>query len=469
MNKKHSIYYLLALQAIICILSIIFFNGTCDAADSIMHYLFARYAPAHPELFFDHWAKPVYVILASPFAQFGFTGIKVFNSIISLTTIFYTYKTTLLLKIKNALLVVIIMMFAPLNYINTFSGLTEPLFALVTVLGIFFCVKQRYITASIIISFLPYVRSEGLIIIGVFALYFIIKKAWRTLPFLIVGSVFFSIAGYFVYHDLLWVFTKIPYATLSSVYGKGTLTHFVEELINVVGIPLYLLLWIGFILAVFNFFKRRSHTEETFLFLSGFSAFVIAHSLFWYLGIFNSLGLKRVLIGIMPVIAVIALQGFNFITEHAFKTKEKIKFALQIILIVYIIIFPFTDNPSAIHWQKEMQLGPDQVLANKMSAYFIATNDTKHLFIYDHQQLSISMNIDPFDDLKRKSVSRENVMAMKPGDILIWENVFAEKYADIKKAEIEKIPGLQFLCSFDLNDKGKELIFTAYKKEQVGN
>ena len=53
---------------------ITYFNGTGDTGDSITHYFYAQYAPLHLELFFNHWAKPLYVLLASPFAQFGFIG-----------------------------------------------------------------------------------------------------------------------------------------------------------------------------------------------------------------------------------------------------------------------------------------------------------------------------------------------------------------------------------------------------------
>jgi hypothetical protein len=465
MEKKNLIYYLLILQAFICILTIIFFNGTCDPADSIVHYLFAKYAPLHPKLFFDHWAKPVYVILASPFAQFGFTGMKVFNSIISLITMYYTYRTAERLKLQNAIMVVVIMMFAPLNYIITFSGLTEPLFAMFTVLAIFFCANQKYLTASIIISFLPYIRSEGLIIIGVFALYFIIKKAWRVLPFLLSGSIFFSIAGYFVYHDLLWVFTKIPYASLSSPYGSGPILHFVEELMNVVGIPSYILLWIGFLFICFKVLKKKAQAEEVFILLFGFSAFVIAHSLFWYLGIFNSYGLKRVLIGIIPIIALIILQGYNIVSEYLFSTKKTANMVLQFLIITYVVIFPFTANPSAIHWQKDMELGKDQILANEVSNYFLEKKDTQHLFIYDHPQLSIGMNIDPFDDTKNKKISRESISQMKPGDILIWENIFAENDANIKKAEVETMPGMVNIFSNKAMRGNKEIVFSVYRKE----
>ena len=71
----------------------------------------------------------------------------------------------------------------------------------------------------------------------------------------------------------------------------------------------------------FKFFKRQAQAEEIVLILCGFGAFLIAHSLFWYLGIFNSLGLKRVLIGIMPMMALIVLYGFNGISEYLFENR----------------------------------------------------------------------------------------------------------------------------------------------------
>src|SRR5580658_10738476 len=66
-------------------------NGTCDDGDSIMHYQFARWAIVHHQLFFDHWAKPLYVLIACPFAQLGIPGIKVFNLLVSSITILLTF------------------------------------------------------------------------------------------------------------------------------------------------------------------------------------------------------------------------------------------------------------------------------------------------------------------------------------------------------------------------------------------
>ena len=79
----------------------------------------------------------------------------------------------------------------------------------------------------------------------------------ESISSMMVGSVIYSIAGYFVYHDFLWVFTEIPYSKLSSQYGNGKLTHFVDQLFYVVGPIIYLLLITGIISIIRNAIKSK--------------------------------------------------------------------------------------------------------------------------------------------------------------------------------------------------------------------
>lgn len=255
--KNKQITILLLLYALISILILLFFNGTGGAGDSIHHYQFARFAPQHPELYFDHWAKPFYVLLASPFAQFGFTGIKVFNIVVTFFTLYFTYKSIQKLKIDNAIVGAIILIFSPLCFVLTFSGLTEPLFAFFVSLGLYTILKNKLVLACILLSFLPFIRSEGLIIIGIFGLYFLIKKQWKVLPLLLFGHLAYMIAGFFFYRDFFWVFNKIPYARLSSTYGNGELSHFIEQLFYVVGVPIYILFWVGIVAIIWKSIKKE--------------------------------------------------------------------------------------------------------------------------------------------------------------------------------------------------------------------
>ncbi|MFZ4400254.1 MAG: hypothetical protein ACOYO1_09485 [Bacteroidales bacterium] len=459
---KKAIFPLLFIYVIIAILTILFFNGTGDAGDSITHYLFSKYAPNHPELFFNHWSKPVFVLLSSPFAHFGFNGMKVFNVIVSLTCIFITYKTVEYLNLKNAILVAVIMMFAPLYYILTFSGLTEPLFALFLIISIYLSIKQRFIAACLLLSFLPFVRSEGLIILGVYFLYLLLKKQWKLIPLLLFGHLLYSIAGYFVYHDFLWVFNKIPYAHIGSPYGSGKLTHFIEQLLYVIGIPVYLLFWTGVISLIYKSIKNKITIEIPILVLTGFMCFFIAHTLFWYLGIFNSMGLHRVLIGVMPIIAIISLYGFNFISEELLEKKKKIKIIVQVLFVLYIVFFPFTSNPAAINWKRDMILSKDQQLALK-SANFVITNfGTGHRIVYSHPYLSEVLNIDHFNTLKRKELNRNNIKLLQRGDIIIWENWFAVIEQGIIKPDLDNNTDLKNLYNLNIYDNGREIYYSVY-------
>ena len=443
----------------------LFFDGTGGSGDSIHHYLFAKFAPQHPTLYFDHWAKPIYVLLASPFAQFGFTGVKVFNTITSLITIYLTYRISQKLMLKNEIISALILILSPLCFILTFSGLTEPLFAMFLCFGIYAILSKKLIIATITISFLPFVRSEGLIIIGIFGLYFLLKKEWKLIPLLLFGHLFYSFAGLLVSDDLLWVFNKIPYARLSSTYGNGRLFHFVDQLNYVIGVPIYALFWLGVISIIWKSIKKRISIEIQVLIFISFFAFFIAHTLFWYLGIFSSMGLKRVFIGVAPLISIIALIGFNFITEELFKPKRTVKLISQYLLIASIIIFPFTSNPAAIDWTTDLSLSKDQETAQKVTTLIAPLRQANQCIIYSQPYMSVTLNIDHFDTNQHLDLSKESIKKIKKGDLIIWENWFAVVENGITKKILDDDNTLKKAHEVSVWDDGREIKYAVYIKK----
>jgi hypothetical protein len=461
--KNNQIFVLLFIYVIIATLTIIFFDGTGDSGDSIHHYQFAKLAPLHPELFFNHWAKPLYVLLASPFAQFTFIGVKIFNSIVSLLTIFFTFKIAQKLNINNAIIGAIILIFSPLCFVLTFSGLTEPLFALFISIGLYTILVKKPIISCLLISFLPFIRSEGLIIIGVFGLYFLLKRKWKLIPFLLFGHIVYSIAGFFVFNDLLWVFNKIPYARMSSTYGSGELSHFVTQLMYVIGVPIYILFWSGVLIIIWKSIKNRISIEIQILVFLGFFSFFIAHSLFWYLGIFNSMGLNRVIIGVAPLISIISLIGFNFLTDEIFKNKRIPNLIFQGLLIAYILIFPFTSNPAAINWERDLSLSKDQQSANQIADLISHNRGSNQRFVFAHPYLSEVLKIDHFDDTKRLELTADFMNHIKSGDIVIWENWFAVVEHGVTKEYLDTNTELTCLHNISVWDQGREILYSVYQ------
>ncbi len=466
--KHNAPFILLAAYAIAGILTIIFFDGTGDDGDSIAHYFFARYAPVHPQLYMNHWAKPLFVLISSPFAQFGFVGMKIFNLCVSLLSFYLTFLTAERLGIRNSLLVIVFLIFTPLYYVLTFSGLTEPLFALFLIGAIFLTIRKAWIPAALVVSLMPFVRSEGLISIMVFGLYFIITKKWKYLPWLLTGHLIFALAGYFVYHDLLWVFNKIPYASLTQKYGSGPFLHFIYQLNYVIGIPLYLMLVAGIISYPWQYLKKKTDIipEEYLLVVLGFFTFLFAHSVFWYFGIFNSMGLKRVLLGVLPLIGLMALRGFNFLIEALPAGQKYIRLVAGSLLVIFVVIFPFTHNPAAIDWSKDLTLTGEQKLAKGVAGY-VRNNPVGRgaRLLYFYPYLSEALQVDHFDSVKRLDLSLKDLSSLQRDDRIIWDNWFAVVESHVTLETLAQTPGLIREIDFSAKNDGREIRFVIFRKD----
>ena len=145
--KNETNFVIILLGSLFALLSILVFfsEGFYGGGDSIAHFRISRFAFRYPHLFFDHWGKPVFTIASSLFSQIGFKGIQLYNIVSGLLTCFVTYKTVKILNERNALLVIVFIVFAPVYFILFFSGLTEITFSLILIIGVYLILKQKYI------------------------------------------------------------------------------------------------------------------------------------------------------------------------------------------------------------------------------------------------------------------------------------------------------------------------------------
>ena len=447
--KRFSIFYWA-----ISFFILFYFNGTGKEADSINHFLYAQYAPLHPELYLNHWAKPLFTLLASPFAQFGLIGIKLFNILCAFGASYFTFIIVSKLRFKEALLAPLFYFIFPISFLTTFSGLTEPLSAFMLIGSIYLFQHKKYLICALLISLTPFVRSEGLIFLAVFAFFFIYLKNWKALALLSFGHIVYSMIGYFHYQDILWVFTKIPYAHLSSHYGSGSLFHFAEKLNYLMGIPLLVFFMLGTIRILVGW-KRMRIASRLVMIL--FLSFFIAHSLFWYLEIFNSMGLKRVFAAITPLMAIISLFGFDLFRKILVNFARK---GLMAISLLLIFAFPFTSNPAAVDWI-DLNLTDAQENAKSIAAYLKEIRELNNRFIYTDPFLSYTLNIDPFDGEKHQILAQNKGIVspmLKSGDLIIWDNWHSVVDYGVSS---NMLSNLQFVEEFS---KGKST-YKIYRKE----
>lgn len=459
--KTNLLWIFILAYVLFAALVITLFNGTGDSGDSILHYLFAKSAPKHPELYFNHWAKPVFTLLASPFAQFGFIGMKIFNALVVLMTIVLTHRTAVNWQLKRPIFAALLIACAPLLIRHTFSGLTEPLFALFIAAGMFYTSRNKWAVACALVSFLPFVRSEGLIVITAFGLLLLVRRQWKAIPWLLFGHLVYSVAGWFHYKDILWVFTKIPYATTTSNYGNGDLFHFVDQLPFVIGIPSVLILAIGTLVLIVRWIRGQFNPNLHALILYGFLSYFIAHSMFWYLGIFNSMGLNRVLLGIIPFIAILGLVGVNTLLDGI--KNQKIQLGITSLIAVLLLTFPIWENPSSVHWQRDMNLSQEQQAAQEAADFAITQKEKGNRFIYLPPYLSMALRLDHFDFDMRGDLHPIALKNIQPGDVLIWDNWFSPVDGHVTQQAIEESGSFKKLKEVKYRQEEREIVYIVYK------
>lgn len=411
----------LSFYALVFILCSLLSEGAYGGGDSWMHYLFAKYAFKHPENYMDQWAKPVFTLIASPFAWFGFGGIKLFNIACALFTAYLSYRIIKEHVEADAWLSIVFVCSVPIYFVCVYSGLTEILFALFLVAGIFLYqgFHERY--ACLLISFLPFIRSEGFLMIPVFAFATLYYRQWKATPLLAVGTVLFTIIGYFYAHDWKWVFSTNPYLIAGNVYGKGSLLNFVGANENIAGLPMVILI-LSTALIFFRQFRHNFHHRMLhirFVLIFGcIATYFIAHSIFWRLGIFGSLGLIRVMAGIGPLIGLTAFYAYDYWRQRTWARGKVFQYAAWLLVPVIMVIprkqFAIPNRMSSF----------EQIQYN--SCRWILDNNLQHNYLYYFDPfVSHLLGVDPFDaNTHDVLIYKDNALRIRKDALVIWDSNF---------------------------------------------
>ena len=414
-------------------------NGTGDWGDAIYHYLYSRYAFQHPENFLNHWAKPVYVLFTAPIAQGGFTAVKFFNIGMLLSSIWLAWQVGKHLEIDRSWLVVLLMATAPMTGYQTLSGLTEPMFACWMMLGIFGLVKEKYIVALLWLSFLPFVRSEGLIVFCVLFLYLLIKRKWYLLPLLTVGHIIYGIIGYFYYGDFLWIFNKMSYATLDGAYGSGPFWQFADKMHTVIGdfqpVLLIICLLTGLVSLIQYWRGKGLFSIDKLWLVYGIAvAYFLAHSIFWYFGIFNSFGLLRVMIGVLPLFALIMIEGINtLISFFPITNRTTWEFSFLGLLIITLFFYYHKKINYKFHFfQNAAQEGQNQLVEKHLSNY------PSYTYFFDAIHLALPLEADWFDpNIHRTTPQLFTGEPIPNKSLIFWDNIFSGRERKIPLEQLK--------------------------------
>lgn len=406
-------------------------RGTYDSGDSIKHYLFAHYAFQHPLNFLDSWAKPLFTLLAAGPAQAGFIGMKLFQCAVVAASAWCAYVVARSLRLPAPGLVILFAYAMPDYFLIQFSGLTEPLFGLVLVGAVALAMSNRPTWSAALISWLPFVRSEGFILIGIWVVYLVWRRQWRSLPLVLLGYAVYSVVGAVVLGEPGWIFARNPYATV-SVYGHGDWNHFLISLPGMLGWVLTVLAALGGGRMLCDCLRPARRQEPLFsaellLVYGSITVFVLAHTVFWAKGLFNSFGLTRVLDVTAPLFAVVALNGLAWLMElgRSAETRRRIRLGAT----VAVVAFLFTGARNAFRWQRDFVRPPDQIVVDEAATWMRQHyGPNMRPVAYEFPYVALAMNNDPFDFAAHPASAAgwaPQPAQLPIGTLLVWDDWFA--------------------------------------------
>lgn len=429
-----------------------YLNEVCEGGgDNYWHYYFSKYAPSYPKFFLHHWGKPFFILLSTPFSQFGFFALNVFNILCGIFSAWIAYCWCRKLNLAYSFVVIPMVLFAPVYFEVIQSALTEPLFSLLFILSAYLLFCERYFWGTILASFLMYTRSEGIFIIPIFAFYLLLIRQWKFIPFLATGFLLYSFAGYFSGHNFLWFFTENPYKEISP-YGHGEWNHFIRSYKKIFGIPFTYCFLVGLLLFILKLIQNKAYqfwkspTDGFKLFCLVFIpalTFFLFHTYAWAMGKYASAGLWRVMACIIPLMAVIGTFTFNLISNLKFS-------ALRVVILGCFLFFMIG---SAFKYLKyPLKAEKDWKVAREAANWFRNYREPGSTIFYAHVGVTFFCDYDPFDSSNKECygfpANNCQPQGLNKKFYYFWDSAFSESLCGTKFSDIENCGNMKKVKEF---------------------
>jgi hypothetical protein len=395
-----------------------------DTSDAIGHFLAARFAPQHPELLLDTWAKPLFTLIHLLPAQWGFEWVMLTNILIWTVTTWLVMQS-LPAKSPFSWAFPILAAAAPMYLHTIWAGLTEPLFAMLTMAVVYTAIKKHWLALGIIAGLLPLARPEA-VVFWPFALIFLgLKWQFRAILLSFVPLVLISLLGTPHYGTPLWFFTHQTYIGAADIYGSGSFWHYFQSINDILGYPVLLVSGAGLVLgAIFALRLPKSHAEKLqvalLLGLLPVLATWLLHSWLWWQGSRGSLGLIRVLATTIPIIIWLGLLGWQYFYKVLKKPAPMVFiFSLLIAWAAGTTARELYEHRDDFRVPHPHNIQPVQV------AEWVREHPTSGRIAYLHPLIGYYLDLHYLDTLRAQSIwtlkKDQPDLGLQPGDYLIWD------------------------------------------------
>jgi hypothetical protein len=291
-------------------------------ADSYMHFLGSQAWIHSPLKNFDYlinwWYKPLFTLISGIALRFTIENIiviKLLNTTIWMGILYLTYLIAKEHKLSEEVVFfsIIFTSFSFLGFRSSIGSLTEPLFTLLIIAAYYFLLRERFILSSLLTSASFLCRSEGIIFIIIWGIYFLINKKNRAIIALAIFPLFWNLIGFLKTGDAIYIINNEYPLMTASVYGNGDFKYYISGLLQYE--PIIFLL---FVISLF-LHKRRFIFIKTCLF-----SLLVFNIIIWKYGLLGSAGYLRYLVPTIPFMSHLASMPSKSESTCSSKTSESV-------------------------------------------------------------------------------------------------------------------------------------------------
>jgi hypothetical protein len=319
-NRQSAILWLACCGAVGLLLVFLFLD--CYQQDGGVHYIFARWAWTHHEMFVGVWTRPLFTFVYAFPALLGYQASRLFSVLLSVAAAWQTWRLAKHYKLERPELTIPFLFLQPSFFLLCSETMTEIIFAFVFVVALYLYEKGFVKIGAVVASFMLLARPEGFLLGVMWGVWMLFdkrvgEKFWQRIFWsllLATGGVVWIVASWAITGDVLYIKHNWPPQWQSAAYGSGYIFGYMIRLPEIVGPLLIPPFIVGLVVLILR--KKLTYTTTSFLTL------FVLHSIFWRFGIFGSAGYPRYFVCVAPAIAIITLNGWNEIATKCGNTHE---------------------------------------------------------------------------------------------------------------------------------------------------
>ncbi|MCI0666220.1 MAG: hypothetical protein L0220_34645, partial [Acidobacteria bacterium] len=179
--RNLQLYLLLIVCAFAGVAMAFLFDDSCQQ-DGGLHFLFAKWAWKHHELFVGVWSRPLFTFLYSFPALISYRAARLFTVLICLAIAWQTWRLAEDLRIKRAPFAIVLLWLQPSFFLYSADNMTEPIFTLTFVIALRLHHRGYLKAGMFVASLMILARPEGFFLGILWAVWILIGQSSKATP-----------------------------------------------------------------------------------------------------------------------------------------------------------------------------------------------------------------------------------------------------------------------------------------------